>query len=170
MYNKGKFVVHKNEGVCIIDEISVNNFGSGDIKYYIMHKFFCRQNENCKIMLPILSCSQIRDVISPADADFIINNISDATYVWKKEDKRKKDTFVEVLFNGNSADIRDLLFTVSKVKADNANTKKGLPLTDKTVVNFVEKYIMEELAVALNRDITDVSTEVSKNLLLINKI
>lgn len=150
MYNIKDFVMHKSEGICIVDEIAIKNYGSGDAKYYIMHKYFCRQNENCKVMLPVDTCHQIRNILEKDEAAKVLNNINNAKYIWKREDKRKKETFTEIIFHGDIQDLSNIIYTINKLKFDNKDSKKGLPLTDKTVVNFVEKSITEELAVSLD--------------------
>ncbi len=163
-FKVGDFVVHKNEGVCVITSIENKDFGAGVHEYYIMHPYFKSARTSSSIMIPVANCSQIRKHISKNDAEELILSLPTSEDVWISESKKRKENFAKIINTGDLQSLCGLVRTIHFKRSEYADMKKTIPLTDSATAALAERLAFEELAIAIGIQPEEVSDYISKRL------
>ncbi|MFA5283328.1 MAG: CarD family transcriptional regulator [Bacilli bacterium] len=163
-FKVGDYVVHKNEGVCVITSVENKDFGAGIHEYYLMHPFFKNVRTSSTIMIPVENCTQIRKHISRADAEKLIRELSKTEDVWISESKKRKENFAKIINTGDLHSLCGLIRTIHFKKNEYADLKKSIPLTDSATAALAERLAFEELAIALGIKPENVGDYISSKL------
>lgn len=149
MFKVGEFVIHKTEGVCIIDEITVKNYGDGDIEYYIMHRYFDTKKGSC-VMIPVANAPQLRKCIKKEEAKRLIRDFPKSENIWVKDYKKRREIFSNIIASGDLDQICNILKSIYDARIEYRKNKKAISLTDSQICSFIERIIFEEIALALD--------------------
>ncbi len=162
MFKTGDYVIHKSEGVCLVEKIINRNFGDGVQDYYVLRPRY--YNGTATIMIPVLFCGQIRNVINKSDALKVIDGMADTEDIWITDNKKRKELFTKIINDGDIISLCALINAAYRRKTEYAAMKKDLPLVDTTLSNLAERLVFEELAFALDIPLENVPAYISEHL------
>lgn len=164
MFKIGECVVHKTEGVCQIDSIIDRDFGFGKTEYYVLKPYYKNGISTGSIMVPVDNCQQIRPHISKTDAEKLVLTLDDFKDIWVSDSKHRKETFTKIINDGDLESLCSLIHTVYLKKAEYAEIKKNIPITDNSLSALAERLAHEELAIALGIKPNEVEDYISRKL------
>lgn len=145
MYNSGDFVVYK-KNVCRVREIKHNNINNKD--YYILVPI---DDESLIIDVPVDNkLGFIRDVISKSEAERIIDNIKNIDVLDNINDKNIELTYKDLIYNGNQEDLIKIIKTTYLRNKKREDDKKKKSDKDSRYFEMAERYLYNELSIALN--------------------
>lgn len=156
MYKIDDYVMYKHD-VCKIKDIKENKI-NGTI-YYVMIPL---DDDSLIIDVPTENrMGFLRDIISKKDAENLINNIPNIQPLDNIDDKNLENRYKELLNTGHHEDLIKIIKTTYIRNESRINSKKKISEKDENFFNLAEKYLYNELAIALNK-----SVEETKNYIL----
>jgi len=156
MYKINDYVMYKHD-VCKIKDIKENKI-NGTI-YYVMIPL---DDDSLIIDVPTENrMGFLRDIISKKDAENLINNIPNIQPLDNIDDKNLENRYKELLNTGHHEDLIKIIKTTYIRNESRINSKKKISEKDENFFNLAEKYLYNELAIALNK-----SVEETKNYIL----
>ncbi len=145
MYKKNEYVVYKKD-VCKIKDIKHSDVTNKD--YYILIPVY---DESLKINLPVENEKLfLRSVISCDKADSIIDNMKNIEPIENITDKNIELIYKSLLNNGSHEDLIKIIKTTYLRNEARINDKRKASDKDSRYFNLAEKYLYNELAIALN--------------------
>lgn len=151
MYKKNDYIVYKKD-VCKIKEIKHNDITNKD--YYILIPVY---DESLKISFPIENEELfLRKVISHDEAENIIDNIKNIEPIENINDKNIELIYKSLLYNGSHEDLIKIIKTTYLRNEARINDKRKVSDKDSKYFNLAEKYLYNELGVALNMSFDEV--------------
>lgn len=159
MYKKNDYVVYKKD-VCKIREIKQNKLNGN--YYYILVPI---DDESLIIDVPIDNkMGYLRDVISKNDAEKLINNIPNINPLEQIDDKYIERTYKELLYNGTHEDLIKIIKTTYLRNDDRKNKNKKVSEKDNDYFNKAEKYLYNELSIALSMSFDETKDYIIKKV------
>lgn len=150
MFNKNDYIMYKKD-VCKIKEIKHNKMNGND--YYILTPI---DDESLIIDVPIDNrMGYLRNIISEKEAKNIINSIKDIEPLKNISDKYIENTYKELIHNGNHNDFIKIIKTSYLRNQARINDKKKISEKDLKYFDLAEKYLYNELAIALNKTVEE---------------
>jgi CarD family transcriptional regulator len=143
MFNVGSFIVYK-KSVCKIKEIKNN-------KSYILIPI---DDNSLKIEVPIDN-SFLRSLITKEEINKIINEIPSIPII-EENDKLIESAYKEHLKRGSYRDLISIIKTTYLRNKRRIDEKKKLSEKDTNYFNLAEKYLYNELSVAMNMSFDEV--------------
>ena len=145
MYKKNDYLVYRKD-VCKVREIKRNKINGLD--YYILVPI---DDDTLIIDVPVDNrMGWIRDIISKGNAEKLINNIPKIEPLQNIEDKYIENTYKNLINNGTLEDLIKIIKTTYLRNEERVNNKKKTSDKDTNYFNKAEKYLYNELSVALN--------------------
>lgn len=143
MYKIGDYLVYKKD-VCKVKEVKKIN----DLDYYTLVPV---DDETLTIDVPTDNrMGWIRDVISEESAKEFINNIPKINTIENIEEKYIENTYKNLLYNGTHEDLVKIIKTAYLRNQERINSKKKISDRDSNYFEKAEKYLYNELSIALN--------------------
>ena len=145
-------VMYKNYGICRITDIRSERFGDGDLRdYYVLRSV---SDEHCVVYIPTDSelTLRMRHVLSKDEIDYIIDNSSRQTGLWVNDGKLRAARFMQIILNGDRAEILWIIKALSIYRNELAQSKKHLCAGDERVLAAAEKAITDEFSFVLGID------------------
>ncbi len=159
MYKKNDYVVYKKD-VCKIREIKQNKLNGN--YYYILVPI---DDESLIIDVPIDNkMGYLRDIISKNDAEKLINNIPNINPLEQIDDKYIERTYKELLYNGTHEDLIKIIKTTYLRNDDRKNKNKKVSEKDNDYFNKAEKYLYNELSIALSMSFDETKDYIIKKV------
>lgn len=145
MYKANDYVVYKKD-VCKVREIRKNNMNGLD--YYILVPI-----DDNSLIIDVPTDNKmgwIRDIISKEEAERLINNIPKISPLKNIDDKYIENTYKDLIYNGTQEDLIKIIKTAYLRNEERLNNKKKISDKDSNYFNKAEKYLYNELSIALN--------------------
>lgn len=159
MYKKNDYVVYKKD-VCKIREIKQNKLNGN--YYYILVPI---DDESLIIDVPIDNkMGYLRNIISKNDAEKLINNIPNINPLEQIDDKYIERTYKELLYNGTHEDLIKIIKTTYLRNDDRKNKNKKVSEKDNDYFNKAEKYLYNELSIALSMSFDETKDYIIKKV------
>jgi len=159
MYKKDDYVVYKHD-VCKIKDVKENRLMGNT--YYVMIPI---DDDTLIIDIPIENrMGFLRDVISSEDAEKLINKISKIQPLDNINDKNIEMKYKELLNAGGHENLIKIIKTTYLRNEDRINNKKKISEKDNTFFKLAEKYLYNELSVALNKSVEEVKKYITEKV------
>lgn len=152
-----KYIVYKRD-VCKIIEIKEKYFKDKD--YYVLVPI---SDSSLKIQVPVDN-KNIREVISFDEANKIIDNIKGVDVI-DSGDKLLENIYKELLASGRHEDLIKVIKTTYLRNKERLDNNKKISEKDNYYFNLAEKYLYNEIGVALNMSYDDTKEYIINRLL-----
>lgn len=150
MFKENDYVIYKKD-VCKIKTIKHNAMNGND--YYVLLPI---DDESLVIDVPTDNrMGYLRNIITKEEAENIINQISKIEILDNINEKNIENTYKELLYNGNHEDLIKIIKTSYLRNQSRINNKKKISDKDTKYFELAEKYLYNELAVALNKTVDE---------------
>ena len=81
VFEKGTYLMHKSEGVCVVEDIRVERFGGISRQYYILRPLY--ENVSTTVFLPIESADKrLRELITKEEGERLLSNAKTLVVTW----------------------------------------------------------------------------------------
>lgn len=149
MFKINDYVFYGLTGVCQITDIRKEKHSdSAEIEYYILHPVY---SDNMTIKIPVKNSKiSMRAVLTKDEALALIKEMPDKETIWIDNCRERSQYFKAVLKTKKSEEWIKLVKTIYLEKEARAAIGQTLTKTDENIMNTAEKYLNEELAIALN--------------------
>ena len=145
MYKVNDYLVYKRD-VCKVKDVKKNKMNGLD--YYILVPI---DDDSLIIDVPTDNkMGYIRDIITREEAERLINNISNIKPLENIEDKYIENSYKDLIYNGTQEDLIKIIKTAYLRNEERINNKKKISNKDSNYFNKAEKYLYNELSIALN--------------------
>ena len=164
MLNIGECVIYGSHGLCSVRDILVPSFlERGKEKEY--YQMVSAVDTGSILYVPVEGAeSKIRDVISPDDAEELIDEIEYTPELAFPEGKKAEPAITEVIKRNMTDEMMSLVKSLHKIKAiRQAEGRKFTALNEK-YLNIAEKLLYTELAFSLKVEKDDIKRRVFKEL------
>lgn len=150
MFKENDYVMYKNN-VCKVREIKHNDLNGNS--YYILIPI---DDESLIIDVPTDNrMGHLRSIVSPQEAEEIINHIKDIEPLQNINDKNIENTYKELIYNGTHNDLVKIIKTSYLRNQARKNDNKKISEKDSKYFELAEKYLYNELSIALNKSFTE---------------
>ena len=155
MYKKGEYVVYRHD-VCRVNDIKGR---SGKI-YYVMAPI---DDESLTINIPVEDkMGFLRDIISIDKANELIRKIPKINPIEDINEKNIEGEYKELLNDGGYENLVRIIKTTYLRNESRVNNKKKASEKDTTYFDLAEKYLYNELSIALNMTVNEVKNYIFK--------
>ena len=145
MYKKNDYLVYKKD-VCKVKEIKKNKLNGLD--YYILVPI---DDDSLIIDVPTDNrMGYIKDIITKEEAEKLINSIPQIEPLSNIEDKNIENRYKNLIYNGTREDLIKIIKTTYLRNEERIKNKKRISDKDLNYFNKAEKYLYNELSIALN--------------------
>lgn len=136
--------MYGNSGVCRIVDIRPEKFGEEKRVYYILKP---DDNENSTIYCPV-DCNKvnIRRLLSIQEVRDLIKIMPDTQMEWIENDQQRKETFTEILRQGDRRELVKLIKTLYFHREAMAQAGRKFRASDERIMKEAEKVLHGELA------------------------
>ncbi len=150
MFKENDYVMYKNN-VCKVREIKHNDLNGNS--YYILIPI---DDESLIIDVPTDNrMRHLRSIVSHQEAEEIINHIKDIEPLQNINDKNIENTYKELIYNGTHNDLVKIIKTSYLRNQARKNDNKKISEKDSKYFELAEKYLYNELSIALNKSFTE---------------
>jgi len=141
-------VIHMPEGVCKVTEIIERELStSGRHKYYILVPVY---DPGTKIYVPIEgSGHKIRSLLSCEEVNNLIQDISEADYIWIEDEKKRQETYSDIIAGGDHKMVISLIRTLDREKSRKEEAGKKFHSADERIFKEAERILNEEFGFVL---------------------
>lgn len=145
MYKANDYLVYKKD-VCKVKEIKKNKLNGLD--YYILVPI---DDDSLIIDVPTDNrMGYIKDIITKKEAEKLINSIPQIEPLSNIEDKYIENRYKDLIYNGTREDLIRIIKTTYLRNEERTKNKKKISDKDFNYFNKAEKYLYNELSIALN--------------------
>lgn len=141
-------VIHIPEGVCrVTDLIERNLSGIGSRKYYVLTPVYDR---GTKIYVPAdADSAKLRPLIGVGDVLALIDSIPFAESVWQENDKKRHESFNQILARCDHGEMVCLLSTLRVKAAEKKKLGKKFHSADERVLRETQRLLYGEFGFVL---------------------
>lgn len=159
MYKKNDYVVYRHD-VCIIKDIKENKI-NGKV-YYVMSPI---EDNTLIIDIPIHNEKMfLRDIISKNKAEEIIKSIKSIQPLDNINDKYIEAQYKFLINTFKHEDLVKIIKTTYLRNAKRISNKKKISEKDNDYFVLAEKYLYNELSIALNKSVQEVKEDIYKEV------
>lgn len=155
-FNINDDILYLGTGICHIDDIRTENFGTEPKEYFVMHAI---NDPKSVIFVPVDSerlTSCMLELLSPDEINRLIKEAEEHKLEWIPDNKQRMAQFTEIISSGNRLDILLIFKALSLMKKEVESQKKKFYATDERILNNASKVIVEEFSFVLKIDHNDV--------------
>lgn len=155
MFNVGNAIIYDSTGVCLIEDIRVEDFLGKREPYYILKPVFSKGStifcpvSNSKVTMRRVSS---RDELTPA------LHSADTDIPWIAGDQQRRDFFSAVLKRCEVCEMGGVIRLLCRKKAEKEALGKRLHVADEKALSDVQKLLFGEIAYVFGIDIDDAAT------------
>lgn len=151
MYKKNDYVVYRHD-VCVIKNIKENKI-NGKV-YYVMSPI---DDETLTIDIPLQNENVfLRNIISKDEAETIIKNIKLIKPLDNINDRNIEIQYKYLINTFKHEDLIKIIKTTYLRNTMRSNNKKKISEKDTNYFELAEKYLYNELSIALNKSVQEV--------------
>ncbi len=165
-YKVNEKVIHKTGGVCIINDIKVLNYGSGDVRYFCLIPYIVdSSNQEQVIYVPEDHANDLmRPILSFAEAKDLIEVIKSIQPIWYSSMKERKEKFSALLHTGKLQDICLVLKSLYAQQRKLALENRSLTFSDYDYLNKLKKNLEQELSLSLCLPLDEIENRIKNSL------
>ena len=151
-------------GVCRITDIRKERILDKLVECYVLTPV---KDERTTIFVPISNrvlVNKMQPLLTPEEIKNIFAESDGEPYEWIEEDRKRSDTFRKILTNGTRDDFIKIIHILRSHQAELAANGKKLRPADKALLNQLEKRILDEMALVLGIEPSQVEDYVFQTL------
>ena len=144
-----EYVTYRKNGVCRIEDITVQNFGGqGKKEYYVLRSVY---DQNMKLFVPLGSEleKEMKRILSVDEVHEIIKETEKITDLWVADCKSRALLFDEIVNSGDKAKLIWIVKAVAEYKLEVEAQKKKMKANDLKYSAIAESIISGEFAFVL---------------------
>ncbi len=157
MHKVGDYVVYKNNGICVIEDIRKEKFGFQEKQdYYVLKLLYI---DDARIYIPLQkeeTEQKMRPPVSKQTAENIIAEYANAVEFWIYDDKLRAAKFRDILDGADLEKLAVLVKSLSKKNAELVSAGKRLRVSDDSVYRKAESNFCGELAYVLSKSPSEI--------------
>lgn len=154
MFQIGEAIVYGHSGVCRIEDIRQETFGSVTRTYYVLRPL---HDAHSTVYCPVEQAeNKLRALLTKAEIDRLIDALPQSDDQWVDNDSERRDRFSDTLKSGDRAQLLGLIRTLYLRRREKAEAGKKLHLADERVMHDAERLLHEEFAHVLGIQPTEV--------------
>lgn len=163
MFEVNDYIVYGLTGVCQITAIGKDKYSSDDeTQYYILKPV---NTDNMTIKVPVNNKKlSIRAVLSKDEALALIASMPDQDIICPDDERQRTLAFKAALKSGKSEEWVKIIKTLHLENKAKSVDGKTISKTDKETMRIAEKYLHEELAIALNISADEVASYIREHI------
>ena len=141
-------IIHVPEGVCrVTDLIERNISGIGTKKYYVLTPVY---ESGTKIYVPAdLDSSKVRPVVGESEVFELIDSLPSAESVWLDNDKKRQESFTQILSRCDRREMICLLSTLRQKSIEKKKLGKKFHSSDERVLRETQRILFGEFGFIL---------------------
>ena len=150
MFEKGRYIVYGNTGVCEIEDITSPDIKgvSEDRLYYVLNPCFKKGN---RIFTPVDNEKVvIRAVMTEEEAASLVDAIPTIEELWEKDDKMRELRYKEAIRSCNPREWIQIIKTSYLRREQRKAQGKKATTVDERYFKAAEDHLYAELSIALN--------------------
>ena len=162
MFQIGEYVVHGNDGICEVKDITQLELPGGSSKrqYYLLVP---QKEKNGRIYSPVESSKvQTRKVITKQEADTLIREIPAIQAAWVENEKLRENVYKEAI---KSCDLRELVKIIKNMylrRQERISSGKKATVLDDRYFKLAEDKLYSELVFATGKDRNQIEKQIKK--------
>lgn len=162
MYKVKDYVFYGSTGVCLVEDISKDAFGQDETMYYVLKPVY---SENMTIRIPVNNQNtRMRPVMTKDEALALIANLPTQDTTWTDDDKQRSADFKIALKTGSNEEWARIIRTIYLERESRSAAGKKLSRTDEETMNTAERFLNQEIALALGISPDEVPAYISVNI------
>lgn len=159
MFKENDYIMYKKD-VCKVKDIMKNSADSCD--YYILVPI---DDESLTIKVPVDNrMGYLRKVITKKQAEDIISTIKDVPPLGDINEKNIESIYKDLIYNGNQTDLIKIIKTSYLRNENRKNAKRKVSEKDTKYFELAEKYLYNELSIALNKTFTETKEYIIRSI------
>ena len=148
MFEIGTHVSYRNEGICVITDIRVENFGvvGGNGEYYILAPV---KDPNSMLYVPVDNAelvSKMLPLLSAAEICALAKELQGERIEWKNECRMRNHIFRDIINMGDRRALIVLVNTLSEKRGELAAEGKRLTGGDETMLKRAKNMLIDEFS------------------------
>ncbi len=148
MFNVNDTVVYSNLGVCVISDIRKEKIHSKSAVYYVLSPV---DDANMTVYCPVDNHDiKMRRLLGKDEIIALIKSMPKLGVEWISDDRRRNETYKEILRNGSQEDLIGLIRTLYHHKKETEAKGKKFHSADEKIMREAERMIYGEFAHMLN--------------------
>lgn len=162
MLKIGETVQYFGNGLCTVDEIITEDFGSGKMDYYVLRPVMRRFNtfyipaNNQKMLL------KVRRILTAEEIEQIISELSQNKTVWIEDDAERKESYRKIIADGDFCGMIKAVRSIHFHRDELKFSGRKLHLIDEIMLKDAENILYDELALVLKIEKEDVYNYIIK--------
>lgn len=164
MFEKGRYIVYGNTGVCEIEDITSPDIKgvSEDRLYYVLNPCFKKGN---RIFTPVDNEKVvIRAVMTAEEAVSLVDAIPTIEELWEKDDKVRELRYKEAIRSCNPREWIQIIKTSYLRREQRKAQGKKATTVDERYFKAAEDHLYAELSIALNMPKEEVRDYIQERL------
>lgn len=164
MFEKGRYIVYGNTGVCEIEDITSPDIKgvSEDRLYYVLNPCFKKGN---RIFTPVDNEKVvIRAVMTEEEAASLVDAIPTIEELWEKDDKMRELRYKEAIRSCNPREWIQIIKTSYLRREQRKAQGKKATTVDERYFKAAEDHLYAELSIALNMPKEEVRDYIQERL------
>lgn len=158
MYQKGDYVVYGTKGVCLIEDVTMLDWGADCISSEkLCYKLTPRFVKGSTIYAPVENeKTVIRSVMSREEAQAVLNRVKQLETLWVKDEKEREASYRRALLSGNSMEWSRIVKTLYLRKQERQKTGKRMTCIDERYLHIAENILFGEMSLPLKLTVKEV--------------
>jgi len=162
MFQIGEYVVHGNDGICEVKDITQLELPGSSSKrqYYLLVP---QKEKNGRIYSPVESSKvQTRKVITKQEADTLIREIPAIQAAWVENEKLRENVYKEAI---KSCDLRELVKIIKNMylrRQERISSGKKATVLDDRYFKLAEDKLYSELVFATGKDRNQIEKQIEQ--------
>lgn len=150
MFNVGDAVIYGNTGVCIIDDIRLEDFLGKKEMYYILKPVY---SKGSTIFCPVDNVKvTMRSASTRDELTMALTDKNEPDDKWIDNDHERRDYFMSVLKKCDLREMAGIVRTLCRKKKEKADSGKKFHASDEKILADAEKILFGEFSYVLGVD------------------
>ncbi len=143
MFDTGSCLMHKSEGVCVVEGVRTESFGGVSRDYYILRPLY--ENTATTVFLPIESADKrLRALLTREEWGQLLREAKTQSFVWEANDRTRQELFQQQLRACETSQLLDMLCALYQRRKELMLQGKKLRFFDEHTLQECERLLSEE--------------------------
>ena len=161
MYQKDQYVMHKSEGVCLVEDIRTERFAASPREYYILRPAY--GHTATTVYLPLESGQTRLRSLSIAD-DLAAALSADDVWPWEDNDRVRQESLRTLVGEAQVDSLCRFLRAVYRKRNGLAGQGKRLRYADEQFLQDAERLLSQEVAHVMQMEPTEALAHIRETL------
>lgn len=163
MLQIGDLIIYQVHGICRVDDICDQTYVGVTRTYYVLHPI--ENNHNLTVHIPVeKGKALLMKLIDKEEAEKVLQSFHSEGIEWIQRPQQRGHVYTGIVNTGNRIDIAKVANTLIQKKIELEKDGKKFNELDKKMLTNIEKIFFQEIAVALDTSVEDITDEVNRIL------